>query len=99
MGTSDIQLVLISQEMGFDDIGNEIVKSEAFTHVLGDEISVTRNEFYAAAKEGLKPEKEFRIKKYEYADEKIVGYKGKRYSVTRTYAKGTEDIYLTCEAR
>lgn len=59
--------------------------------------SVTRTEFFEAGRNGLKPE--FRITMFvgDYDGESIVGYKGRTYSVYRTFLAKTDIIELYVE--
>lgn len=59
--------------------------------------SVTRAEFFDAGKAGLKPE--YRITMFfgDYAGETLVGYKGRLYSVYRTFLAKTDIIELYVE--
>ena len=95
---NDIKITLIQREYTKDDIGNSI-PDESKTIVYADEISVTRSEFYNAKVDGLRPEKVFRIRRYEYDGQDLVEYDGIRYQVIRAYSQyqDTENIELTCE--
>lgn len=59
--------------------------------------SVTRAEFFDAGRSGLNPE--YRITMFfgDYNGESVVGYKGKLYSVYRTYMAKTDIIELYVE--
>lgn len=59
--------------------------------------SVTRAEFFEAGRSGLNPE--YRITMFfgDYNGESVVGYKGKLYSVYRTYMAKTDIIELYVE--
>ena len=59
--------------------------------------SVTRAEFFEAGNAGLKPE--FRMTMFvgDYGGETVVGYKGRLYSVYRTYLAKTDIIELYVE--
>lgn len=59
--------------------------------------SVTRAEFFDAGRSGLNPE--YRITMFcgDYNGESVVGYKGKLYSVYRTYLAKTDIIELYVE--
>lgn len=89
-------LILISNEFTFDDIGNQIA-TEVRTEVFCNVKSITRAEFYNAATTDLKPSITFVVHLYEYSDEEIVEYDNVRYRVIRTYMSSTEEIELICE--
>ena len=94
--TYDHELILIGQVYEEDEWGNQ-VPVEARKPVLCNVKSISRNEFYAAAQTGLKPEITFVIHGYEYNEEKEVEFEGEKYKVIRTYMKDFEEIELTCE--
>ena len=94
--TYDYELTLINQFFIEDEIGNQIPQ-EIETDIYCGIKSIGRNEFYTAAKSGLKPELIFVINNYEYSGEKEIIFEGKRYKVIRTYLIGFEEIELTCE--
>ena len=94
--TYDHELILIEQSYQEDEWGNQ-VPVEARKPVLCNVKSIGRNEFYAAAQTGLKPEITFVIHGYEYNEEKEVEFEGEKYKVIRTYMKDFEEMELTCE--
>ena len=94
--TYDYELTLISQTIIEDEIGNQIPE-EIKTNIYCGLKSIGRNEFYTAAKSGLRPEVVFVIHNYEYSDEKEILFEGKRYKIIRTYLLDFEEIELTCE--
>ena len=94
--TYDHELILIGHIYEEDEWGNQ-VPVEARKPVLCNVKSIGRNEFYAAAQTGLKPEITFVIHGYEYNEEKEVEFEGEKYKVIRTYMKDFEEMELTCE--
>ena len=94
--TYDHELILIRHIYEEDEWGNQ-VPVEARKPVLCNVKSIGRNEFYAAAQTGLKPEITFVIHGYEYNEEKEVEFEGEKYKVIRTYMKDFEEMELTCE--
>lgn len=90
------ELVLIGETTGFDEWENE-VPIETRTLVLCKLMSVGRNEFYAAAQSGLRPELVFVIHAYEYSGERQVEFEGEKYKVVRTYQEAFEEVELVCE--
>lgn len=89
-------LILISKNYDFDDIGNQISiknKTEVFCKVK----SISRSEFYNASTTGLKPSLVFTVHLFEYNNEEEVEFEGIRYNVIRTYMVNSEEIELTCE--
>lgn len=61
--------------------------------------SVTRQEFFDAGQAGLQPQYVFVMFGPDYEGEKAVEYKGKRYSVYRTYARKDDNLELYVEER
>jgi len=94
--TYDYELTLIDYTIDYDEIGQEI-KVPVRTNILCAVRSTGRNEFYAAAQAGLKPEITFIIHAYEYNGEKEVEFEGQKYKVIRTYMKDFEEMELVCE--
>lgn len=94
--TYDNELILINQTYTQNELGDNI-SSETEKNVLCAIKSVTRNEFYNAAKVGIKPEIVFVLHKYEYVGERKVIFNNEEYKVIRTYSTGLEEVELTCE--
>ncbi len=102
----DHELVLISETIIEDDIGNQIPE-EKRTKVLCKVASIGSSEFYNAAVSDLKPDIKFIIHSFEYSGEKAVEFEEQKYKVIRTYkgdnvdrsdnALKFEEIELTCE--
>lgn len=98
MATYDHELVLISETIQEDEIGNRI-PIETRKTILCDKKSAGRNEYYQAAAAGLKPELVLIVHAYEYNGEQLVEFEGKRYSVIRIYELNDEEIELVCERK
>ena len=92
----DHELVLIGESYEMDEWGNQVAV-ETRIPILCQVKSVSRQEFYAAAQSGLKPEIVFVVHAYEYNGERKVEFEGKKYSVVRTYRAGFEEMELVCE--
>lgn len=90
------ELTLIKEDFVFDSLGNQI-PSEVRNDVFCDVKSISRNEFYNAATNGLKPSLVFIIHNFEYNDETKVEFEEDTYRVIRTYMKSIDEIELTCE--
>ena len=61
--------------------------------------SVSRNEFYMATAQKLKPEIVFVLADYaDYANEPVVEYNAERYTVIRTYRTDSQ-LELVCQRR
>lgn len=94
--TYDYELILIKQTIIEDELCNQIPQ-EIETNIYCLLKSIGRNEFYAASKNGLRPELIFVIHNYEYSGEKEIIFEGNRYKVIRTYLLDFEELELTCE--
>jgi len=94
--TYDYELILIDYEIDYDEIGQEI-KVPQERNIMCSIKSIGRNEFYAAAQAGLRPEITFIIHNYEYNGEKEVKFEGQKYKVIRTYSVDFEEMELICE--
>ena len=102
--TYDHELTLIKHEYPLDEYGNPQTDENGNQIVIATETvvlcglkSVSRNEFYSAAVNDLKPEHVFVVHGYEYDGQKIVEFEGIRYRTIRTYAVDFEEIELICE--
>lgn len=91
---------LISLDYVVDGAGNSIATEESRT-VFCKPRSVTRSEFYQAALAGLKPSVVLVLANFaDYQDERVVDFRGKRYTVTRAYVRPDRDaVELTLEER
>ena len=73
--------------------------SETAREVMAQLDSVTASEFFEGGRNGLNPEYRFRIFLYDYDDEKIIEYNGKRYAVYRTYEARNDRLDLYAERK
>lgn len=95
MDRSDI-VNLYTDTITYDDYGvarKQRTAKEVFCKVD----SVTRAEFFEAGRQGLNPE--YRVTMFfgDYNGEAVLGYKGRLYSVYRTYQAKTDIIELYVE--
>ena len=97
MDRSDI-VNLYADAITYDDYG-VARKSRTSREVFCKVDSVTRAEFFEAGRAGLNPE--YRITMFfgDYNGETVVGYKGRTYSVYRTYQAKTDIIELYVERK
>lgn len=95
MDRSDI-INLYADTVTFDEYG-VARKQRTAREVFCSVNSVTRAEFFEAGRNGLDPQ--FQIKMFfgDYNGETVVGYKGRLYSVYRTYQAKTDEIELYVE--
>jgi SPP1 family predicted phage head-tail adaptor len=87
------KIALISTEYTQDDLG-EWTETQTKTEVFAMVNSVTMSEFYQAGLQGFKPDYRFSVWMTEYNDQELVEYKGKVYSVYRTYRRDDRRIEL-----
>lgn len=65
--------------------------------VFAEKMSIRQTEFYQAAANGFKPQLAFKVWLDEYNDESDLLYKGKKYSIMRTFSKDGKELELICE--
>src|SRR5690625_5381577 len=78
------EITLIKTTQTTNDMG-DVIDIQERTTVLCEVESITRNEFYHAAKIDMQPEIMFVINRYDYSGESEVEYEGKLYDVIRSY--------------
>jgi SPP1 family predicted phage head-tail adaptor len=61
--------------------------------------SVTRNEFFEGGRNGLNPEYQITMFRYDYNGETIIKYEGQRYGIYRTYFGRDDTIELYVERK
>lgn len=95
MDRSDV-INLYADSVSYNDYGVGI-KTRTSREVFCKVDSVTRDEFFEAGRSGLNPE--FRITMFagDYNGETVIGYKGRLYSVYRTYYAKTDILELYVE--
>lgn len=95
MDRSDV-INLYADTITYDQYG-VARKTRTEREVFCDVASVTRAEFFDAGRSGLNPEYRITMFYGDYNGESVVGYKGKLYSVYRTYLAKTDIIELYVE--
>jgi len=78
------ELTLIKTTQTENEMG-DVIDIQERNNVLCEVESVTRNEFYSAAKVDMQPEIVFVINRYDYSGESEVEYEGVLYDVIRSY--------------
>jgi SPP1 family predicted phage head-tail adaptor len=89
----DDVLILISQNMTADEYGimhPVLSRKKVFCKVGG----ITRSEFYNAGRSGLNPDFMFTVFAGDYSGESLCEYRGKTYSIYRTYINNADYIEL-----
>ena len=95
MDRSDV-INLYADSVTYDEYG-VARKTRTVKHVFCKVDSVTRSEFFDAGRSGLNPEYRMTMFFGDYGGETVVGYKGRLYSVYRTYHAKTDVIELYVE--
>lgn len=89
---------LISKEMTTDELGYPIAAETEYETFCSEE-SVTMSEFYNAGKAGKTPEYKLTVNAIEYDGQPEVEYKGKRYTIYRTFRTDEDMMELYVEYR
>lgn len=74
------------------------VKKEIHSEIFAERKSIGQREFFNAGQTGIKPSCCFVVDLYDYNNASFLIYEGKRYSIYRTFEKGS-DIELYVEGR
>ncbi|GAA0313786.1 hypothetical protein GCM10008967_00340 [Bacillus carboniphilus] len=88
-------LEVVSQEDS-DGFKEDVVLVEK--EVFATKKSVTRTEFYQAARSEIKPEILFEVWAGEYQNESHLEFEGKRYKIIKTYEVDSKNLELTCSS-
>ena len=89
----DDVLVLMRQDMTADSYG-VMQPTKVYKQVYCKVGSITRNEFYNAGRSGLNPDFMFTVFAADYNGESVCEYRGKTYSIYRTYLNNSDYIEL-----
>lgn len=81
-------IYLITKTYKANTLSDQGTVEEVQRKVLASLSSVRQSEFYQAAQAGIKVEKVFEIRSFEYKGEETILYNNKKYSIVRTYDKG-----------
>ena len=91
----------VEQKYKKDDIGQYITDNVCKREILITEGSITRSEWNSAGRNGYKPEIMLTTAKVNYGGECEIEFKGKMYSIYRTYSPPNSDeieLYLEKKA-
>lgn len=91
-----ISLVAVAYDI--DDIGKR-TQTETKKTVYANVRSVSSSEWFSGGQNGLKPQYQVNMFKYDYSGELIVEYNNQRYSVYRTYEHNNDIIELYLEKK
>ena len=94
----DTTVKLYTETLAMDDALNEVKAYHGTEVPVRRTRSITRNEFYQAAAQGLAPAAVVVIFFGDYSGEKVAEWQGKYYRITRTYQRpDRDDLELTLE--
>ena len=91
-------IYLIKESYHMDDHNQPIPKEEK-REVYCNVRSITRTELFEAGQNGHRASYMFEMFFYDYEDEKLVEYDGKRYAVYRTYHPENDTIEVYVEEK
>lgn len=97
MDKSDV-IDLIQVEDVQDEYG-VVSKKETKNTVFCSANSVSASEFFSGGMNGLNPQFQFVMNRYDYNNERIIEYNGTRYSVYRTFIGKNDSIEVYAELR
>lgn len=91
-------MTLYSEQVTQDASLNEVKSYTGRDVPVRKARSVYANEFYQAAAQGMHPAAVLVIFFGDYQDEKVAGWQGRNYRITRTYQRpDSDDLELTIE--
>ena len=89
------EITLIENKItGKDKLKQNIIE-EVKTVLLCRKKSVTRSEFYQANQAGIRPSLVVDIHSFEYDNQELAEFEGKRYRILKTYPVDLETLELT----
>ena len=90
-----VNLIKLTYPKGQRDAsGNQLEVESDPRELFCEYESVTQSEFFSASQQGLKSEYKLKVNEFDYEDEQIAVFRGKRYSIYRTYLGKDENIEL-----
>ena len=89
------EITLIENKItGKDKLKQNIIE-EVKTVLLCRKKSITRSEFYQANQAGIRPSLVVDIHSFEYDNQELAEFEGKRYRILKTYPVDLETLELT----
>lgn len=89
------EITLIAKRITGKDKLKQNITEEVKTVLLCRKKSITRSEFYQANKVGIRPSLVVEIHSFEYNNQELADFEGKRYHILKTYPVDFETIELT----
>ncbi|HEM5710100.1 phage head closure protein [Streptococcus suis] len=89
------EITLVANKItGKDKLKQNIIE-EVKTVLLCRKKSITRSEFYQANQAGIRPSLVVDIRNFEYDNQELAEFEGKRYRIIKTYPTDLETLELT----
>ncbi|MDG3195956.1 phage head closure protein [Streptococcus suis] len=89
------EITLIAKSITGKDKLKQNITEEVKTVLLCRKKSITRSEFYQANQAGIRPSLVVDIHSFEYDNQELAEFEGKRYRILKTYPVDLETLELT----
>ena len=89
------EITLIAKKITGQDKLKQNITEEVKTKLLCRKRSITRSEFYQANQAGIRPSLVVDIHSFEYDNQELAEFEGKRYRILKTYPVDLETLELT----
>ncbi|HEL1987921.1 TPA: phage head closure protein [Streptococcus suis] len=89
------EIALIAKKITGKDKLKQNITEEVKTVLLCRKKSITRSEFYQANQAGIRPSLVVDIHSFEYDNQELAEFEGKRYRILKTYPVDLETLELT----
>ena len=89
------EITLIAKKIIGKDKLKQNITEEVKTKLLCRKRSITRSEFYQANQAGIRPSLVVDIHSFEYDNQELAEFEGKRYRILKTYPVDLETLELT----
>ena len=89
------EITLIAKKIIGKDKLKQNITEEVETKLLCRKRSITRSEFYQANQAGIRPSLVVDIHSFEYDNQELAEFEGKRYRILKTYPVDLETLELT----
>lgn len=89
------EIILIGKKIAGQDKLKQNIIEEVRTTLLCRKRSVTRSEFYQANQVGIRPHLIVDIHSFEYNNQEVAEFEGKKYRILKTYLVRHDILELT----
>lgn len=89
------EITLVGKRIIGTDKLKQNITEEVKTFLLCRKKSITRSEFYQANQAGIRPSLVVDIHSFEYDNQELAEFEGKRYHILKTYPVDLETLELT----